>query len=331
MASLAKAQRILQKWEIQGEIQKIEKGGYSGSSIYIVITRDQKLILRQWNKNLIRSQKPIKHLLSKGFKFVPKFIPLVNSSETYLEVGTDVWELTTFLDGVKALEPVSEKAAFNLGKVIAEFHEGFVDFQVEEDTKRDTNLEELSKEDWVEWWGSLGKEAITLTKQWGLDEDIVEYIHLVDRCFKKYIQNNDWKQIDRSIPQGIVHRDLWKENVFFDKDQVNGIIDFGTIRYGRRIDDINRLITEFSEWNELLISNVLKGYESVSKLSQLEKEHFNALMLLVGPLRGTYIIKQAIEQRNSFKDYPVTLEKFIRNFRQNIMHIENYDFQKHFA
>jgi homoserine kinase type II len=105
---------------------------------------------------------------------------------------------------------------------------------------------------------------------------------------QKFLTNN-LKEIKKNwpskLPQGIIHGDLFIDNIFFNKDKLSGVIDFyfaanDIFMYEIAIC-INALCFDHKnskfEMNKLKIKKLIKGYESVKKISLKEKKSLNIL------------------------------------------------------
>ena len=104
----------------------------------------------------------------------------------------------------------------------------------------------------------------------------------------KFLKNN-YDDIKRKwpkkLPSGIIHGDLFIDNIFFKKNRLSGIIDFyfaanDFFMYEIAIC-INALcfdkINSKFKINKNKIKNLIKGYESVKKISFKEKKSLNIL------------------------------------------------------
>ncbi len=93
------------------------------------------------------------------------------------------------------------------------------------------------------------------------------------------------KKWPQNLPNGIIHGDLFIDNIFFYKKRFHGFIDFYFSSNDFYAYDlavcINALCFEKKNRNFILnnkkSSNLLKGYQSIRKLKKIEKESFNIL------------------------------------------------------
>ena len=81
------------------------------------------------------------------------------------------------------------------------------------------------------------------------------------------------------LPSGIIHADLFKDNVLLDGENVAGFIDFYYACNGNFMYDLAIAVNDWSRTSDnKLDANLCKafidGYESIRPLSDAEKEYF---------------------------------------------------------
>ena len=107
--------------------------------------------------------------------------------------------------------------------------------------------------------------------------------------FLKVFLKNNLKDINKNwpkqLPKGIIHGDLFIDNIFFKKNKLSGIIDFYFAANDYFMYEIaiciNALCFDHKKrkfhLNNKKIKNLIKGYESVKKISTKEKKSINIL------------------------------------------------------
>ena len=105
---------------------------------------------------------------------------------------------------------------------------------------------------------------------------------------EKFLKNN-FKEIKKKwpkkLPNGIIHGDLFIDNIFFKKDKLSGIIDFYFAANDYFMYEIAICVNALcfdkraSKFflNKKKVKNLIKGYESVKKVSIKEKKSLNIL------------------------------------------------------
>jgi homoserine kinase type II len=170
--------------------------------------------------------------------------------------------IVSFLNGKDKLK-LNLKNCYEVGKVIANIHE--ITKKIKISTKNSMGIKEL---------GPLLKSIKFKSKKFS--------------NLQKFLTNNlkeikkDWPS---KLPQGIIHGDLFIDNIFFNKNKLSGVIDFyfaanDIFMYEIAIC-INALCFDYKkskfEMNKQKIKKLIKGYESVKKISLKEKKSLNIL------------------------------------------------------
>ena len=83
---------------------------------------------------------------------------------------------------------------------------------------------------------------------------------------------------DEHLPSGIIHADLFKDNVLLNGDQVAGFIDFYYACYGSFVYDLAIAINDWARHTDNHIDTELanafiQGYESIRPLNQAERDY----------------------------------------------------------
>jgi homoserine kinase type II len=84
------------------------------------------------------------------------------------------------------------------------------------------------------------------------------------------------------LPQGVIHADLFRDNVLFVDNQLSGILDFYSAHTGALLFDIaitaNDWCCENGDINPDKLTALLSAYESLRPLEQLEKQHWKTML-----------------------------------------------------
>ena len=198
------------------------------------------------------------YLSSKGIKCP---IPIKNLKSNYVgEIKSKPASLLTFLDGKSTLN-IKKNHTFEIGKVLAEMHLNTKDFPLKK-----TN--DLSVDGWEKL---LIKNKNKIDKfEKNLYKKIEDKIIIIRKKWPK------------NLPSGVIHADLFPDNVLFKDNKVSGLIDFYFSCTDYFIYDFCICINAwcFNYRNEFqidLFRNLLKGYQSIRKL---EEEEINAIPFL---------------------------------------------------
>ena len=181
------------------------------------------------------------------------------------------------------------------------------------------------------------KNALAVTKLNKLLATINKRINKVQKNILDDMRN-EYKYLKKSWPKklnsGIIHCDLFIDNIFFYKRKYYGFIDFyfsanDFLAYELSIC-INALC--FNKrgrkyfLNKSKSTNLIKGYESIRKLTTNEKKYFNILC------RGSalrYLLTRAYDYLNTPKDAYIKIKdpkEYIQKlkYHQNMNNFENY-------
>ena len=105
------------------------------------------------------------------------------------------------------------------------------------------------------------------------------------KIFLKNNLKNIRKNWPKKLPKGIIHGDLFIDNIFFKKNKLSGIIDFYFAANDYFMYEIaiciNALCFDNKKknfvMNKLKIKSLIRGYESIKKISLKEKNSLNIL------------------------------------------------------
>jgi len=119
-----------------------------------------------------------------------------------------------------------------------------------------------------------------------------------------------------ALPKGIIHADLFKDNVLFVQGHISGILDFYTACHDYFLFDIavtcNDWCVENGSVNQQKLKALFSGYQSIRMLNQDEKKHLTVIFRLAA-LRFWL---SRLEHNLNPKDSELTLEKDPLIFRR---------------
>jgi homoserine kinase type II len=177
------------------------------NSNFLVHTSRGYFILTLYERRVAESDLPfflalMEHLASRGIT-CPQ--PVKNRvGETLGRLAGRPAALVTFLDGMWIRRPTAAHCTA-LGAALAELHLGGADF-----TMRRENA--LSVAGWRQLYAACGERANAVQRD--LKATLAAELDVLER---------EWP---RGLPQGVIHADLFPDNVFFLGDKLSGLIDF---------------------------------------------------------------------------------------------------------
>ena len=250
-----------------GKIVKFEgiKKGIENTN-YLLKTGKEKFILTIFEKRVQKKDLPFfMNLMDKLHQktiICPK--PLKTKNKKFLStIKNKSACIVTFLKG-KDKTHLDYKNCFDVGKNIAKFHKA---------TSKITLYRENSMS--VTKLDTLLKSIKFKSKKKTLDLKSTLNINLKDI-------KRDWP---KNLPSGIIHGDLFIDNIFFYKNKFSGFIDFYFSSNDYLMYEIaicinalcfDKIKNKFLMNNEK-IKNLINGYESVRILSKKERESINVL------------------------------------------------------
>ena len=256
---------INKKFEIEKIIHfKGIKQGIENTN-YLLKSKNKKFILTIFEKRVSQKEIPFFMKLMDNLNNLkincPK--PLKNKSGNYLiEIKNKTACIVSFLDG-KDKRKLNLKNCFDIGKIVAQMH--LATKKIKLYRKNSMGIKNLN---------SLFNSIKFKSKKFSNVE--------------KFLKNN-YKDIKKKwpkgLPNGIIHGDLFIDNIFFKNNKLSGIIDFYFAANDYFMYEIaicvNALCFEKKNSNFLVnkrkIKNLIRGYESIKKISIKEKRSLNIL------------------------------------------------------
>ena len=177
------------------------------NSNYLVQTEAGRYILTLYEKRVAPKDLPyflalMEHLAARGIRCP---LPIRDrEGRTLRKLAGRPAALINFLDGVSVRRASIEQCA-SLGKALARLHLAGESFQ-------QTRANSLSLSDWGPLAKAIGERADTVIR--GLSAEIGKELAYLDKAWP------------RDLPLGVIHADLFPDNVFFLGEEVSGLIDF---------------------------------------------------------------------------------------------------------
>jgi homoserine kinase type II len=230
---------------------------------YVVHTTSGTFILTLYERRVDTADLPfflglLEHLNQRGLSCP---LPVRNGEgEVLSRISGRTAALVTFLEGVWPRKPQPAHCAA-VGRALAELHLAGKDYTL-------TRPNALGLEGWHRLAGRIAPRADEVSR--GLGTLIAYELAFLDRAWPK------------NLPSGVIHADLFPDNVFFRGEKLSGLIDF----YFACNDDwaydlaicLNAWCfeTDFS-FNATKARALLAGYQSLRPLTAAEYEAFPTL------------------------------------------------------
>ena len=282
---------------------------------YFIETEKGKYILTVYEKRVNNEDLPFFSKLmldlSKNNFVCPK--PISNKNNSYIsDLNNKKFMIVSYLEGASksSLSPTECKV---VGKEIAKFHQITKNFNF----KRQNDLS-------VKSWRRI-------------------FTQVKDRCNKihpdlpKLIEANliniekDWP---KNLPSGIIHADLFSDNIFFKNNKFSGFIDFYFSCNDFYAFEIaicfNALcfdgVKQNLSFNVTKAKNLMNGYNEVRKITKDEK---NAIKVLSQGAALRFLLTRVFDYINKVDDAVVKIkdpEEYLKRleFHKNAKSFEDY-------
>jgi len=264
--SEAQLKDFFSKYDL-GKVLKYEeiKEGIENTNYYVELEKG-KFILTLYEKRVEEKDLPffislMKNLFDKKF---PSPEPIINRNGNYIsEILNKKAAVVSFLEG-KAKKILEPNECYEIGIHTAKLH--LITNKL--NGKRENKL---SVNSWRELYNKVKIDCSKIYKD--LPNIIEKNLDIIEKNWPK------------SIPSGIIHADLFSDNIFFKNKKLSGIIDYYFSCNDFYAFEIAICLNAlcFEGKNENLSFNVTKakrfidGYESLRKLNDNEKKYLKVL------------------------------------------------------
>ena len=239
------------------ELLTIEKlaGGWANSNYILTLKDDTKLVLKIWNEQSLEEVDYLLSMTSYLFEMgVPTPPPIdFNNGKSMMVKDGLAWTLLPFVEG-QWLES-NHSSLYSLGVIQANLHLVNPPEKLRGNfSMGDTLFEKLfsianENHGWTDFLKMLKSESVLLKEN-----------------------------IDTELPRGIIHGDLFPDNVIGTKENVKSILDFEEMCYGVLAFDLVMTFVGFGWENGQPVAerwkSLLAGYQSIRKLND---DEINAL------------------------------------------------------
>jgi len=233
---------------------------------YLLKTKNKKFILTIFEKRVQKKDLPFfMNLMEKLSRYkinCPK--PQRNKNGSFLvKIKNKTGSIVSFVEGKDKLK-LNPKNCYEIGKNIAKLH------RVSKKIKL-YRKNSLSLKDWPKLLNKIGNKSKIISPSLN---------SLMKNSFLQI--KNKWP---KNLPFGIIHADLFIDNIFFKKNKFHGYIDFyfacnDFLMYEIAIC-INALCFDKRNnkfiFNKKKSKNLIKGYSKIRKFSDIEKKSLNVL------------------------------------------------------
>ena len=284
---------------------------------YVIIANKKKYILTIFEKRVKEQDLPffcelISLLNKSGFKCPLPLLNLENSPISTFK--RKKLTILTFISG-KSKENLSKENCEDIGKEAAKLHLLTSNFKIHRKNA-------LSIESWRNMFENIKDKCIKIHK---------DLPNLIEANLKDIEKN--WPA---NLPSGIIHADLFKDNIIFENNKVSGIIDFTfscNDFYALEIAIcFNALcfdgVKSNLSFNVTKAKKFIEGYSSIRKLSDQEK---NSIKILSQGAALRFLLTRVFDAINTVEGAIVKIKDPIEylkrlEFHKNAKNYEDYFF-----
>jgi homoserine kinase type II len=287
------------------------------NSNYLVHTETGRYILTLYEKRVRREDLPyflalMQHLVARGISCP---LPVKDrAGRTLKELAGRPAALITFLEGLWVRRPNIEHC-HALGDALAHFHLAGADFPM-------FRANDLSLPGWRPLVKAIGAGADEVVP--GLAAEIEKELSYLEQRWPS------------DLPEGVIHADLFPDNVFFLGDKVSGLIDFyfacnDTLAYDLAICLNAWCFEADGSFNITKARAMLQAYEGVRPLSEAELKWLPTLAR-GGALR--FLLTRTYDWLNTHESALVRTKdpnEYLRKlrFHQRVKSYRDYGLGKH--
>jgi len=233
---------------------------------YLLKTKNQKYILTIFGKRVEKKDIPFfTNLMSKLNKFkINCPVPQINKKgKSLFYIKNKPAVIVSFVDG-KDKTKLSTKNCYDIGKNVAKLHNVSKKIRL-------YRKNSMSLTSWKKILNKIGNKCKTISPN--LKEIMKENLKDI---------KNKWP---KNLTTGVIHGDLFIDNIFFKKNKLHGYIDFYFASNDYFVYEIaiciNALCFDKKNnnfiFNKVKSRNLIKGYSKLRRLSEKDKTSLNVL------------------------------------------------------
>ena len=240
--------QILRKYDLKlSEYKFIEEG--SGNTNFVVNTSENRYILTIFEIGHIRTKKLSKLLnLLEQYDFPSSGIQRSSNGNQIISIQGKAALLKLYVVG-EVKEHLDENMLYQVGASIA-------------------RLNIIPSPDYLPDHHAYGLETFSRVLENEINEEYENWIR------EKYVYLK--KSIPSGLPHGLIHGDVFIDNVLFEGENFKALIDFEEACHYYLVFDLGMAIVgtciEDSKIELPKVRSLVRGYQSIRKLERMEKE-----------------------------------------------------------
>jgi len=284
---------------------------------YFTETEKGKFILTIYEKRVEEKDLPffislMRNLYDKNF---PSPEPIINKNGSYIsDVLKKKASVVSFLEG-NAKKNLNPNECYQVGNYTAKLHSITKNLNSKRENK-------LSVRSWREIFNKVKKDCSKI--HGNLSQTIEKNLNDIEK---------NWPI---NIPSGIIHADLFPDNIFFKKNKLSGIIDYYFSCHDFYAFEIaiclNALCFEGTKENlSFNVTKAKKFIEGYSKIRELSENEKKSLQILCKGAAIRFLLTRVFDFLNLIEGAVVTVKDPVDylkrlEFHENIKDYEDYFF-----
>ncbi len=283
---------------------------------YFLLINNKKYILTVYEKRVKSEDLPffseLMGSLNKASFRCP--VPIINKQKkTITDYKGKKLMIVSFLEG-KAKKILTPQNCKSVGVEVAKMHEITKNF-------KNKRKNDLSINSWRRLFNSIKKECSKIHKD--LPKLIESNLNDVEK---------NWPS---NLPKGIIHADLFSDNIFFKDNEFSGIIDFYFSCEDFYAFEIaicfNALcfdgVPKNLSFNVTKAKNFIDGYSSIRKLTENEKGN---IKILSQGAALRFLLTRVFDELNASKDAIVNIKDPMEYLKRLEFHKNSENFKDYF-
>ena len=291
------------------------KEGIENTNYYIQ-TEKGKFILTLYEKRVEEKDLPffislMRNLYDKNF---PSPEPIINKNGNYIsEISGKKAAVISFIDG-EAKKVLNPNDCFNVGVNTAKLHMITKDLKGKRENK-------LSINSWRRIYNKVKKHCSVIHPN--LTNTIEKNLNYIEKNWPK------------NIPSGIIHADLFPDNIFFKNNKVSGIIDYYFSCFDFYAFEIaiclNALCFEGKNQNlSFKVNKSIKFVDGYSSIRQLNENEKNSLKILCQGAAIRFLLTRVFDYLNLTEGAIVKIKDPIEYLKRLEFHNSVKNYQDYF-
>lgn len=214
---------------------------------------------------------------------LPCPMPIKRKNGNFLsEIKGKTCVIISFLQG-KATNKINNLHVSNLGEILAKMHLVLESYS-------QSHCNNFSVEFWYKTFDSISSRLDEI--KLGLKDEIETYLVELKKSWPKY------------LPKGIIHADLFPDNVFFQNNNLSGVIDFYFSCYDVLMYDVAICLNAwcFEKSGDFNMTKARKFLSSYNKIRPMSEDEIKALPILAKGAAMRFLMTRSYDWLNPKSD-----------------------------